>query len=77
MIKCLSQKTTKMNNKKICTNWKKCSYITDCPHNRIHEHTKHCDSTCNLTDEYQYPKCESINFIRKQKLEKLNQIYEV
>ena len=76
LIKCLSQKIPKMNNKKIiCTNHQYCADKTDCPHSRLHNATQFCEGHCTLVDKYSM--CESINFIRKQKLEKLNQNYEV
>ncbi len=65
-----------MNNQKnICTNHQYCADKTECPHSRLHYHTQFCEGHCTLVDNYS--KCESIILLRKQKLEKLNQIYEV
>ena len=75
MIKCLSQKTTKMRSKKICTN-KKCINKEVCTHSKSHNELDSCSRVCSLTENS--CKCvDEIYFLRKQKLEKLNQNYEI
>lgn len=76
MIKCLSQKTQKMSNKRICTNYQHCVNNTTCPHSKIHNPDwTSCSNECSLIKGAH--KCVPIFFLRKQKLEKLNQKYEV
>jgi hypothetical protein len=61
-------------SKKICINWQSCSKIK-CSHKIPHIQSEQCDLICDY-----YPNncvCISINLIRKQKLEKLNQKYEI
>ena len=62
-----------MNNKKICTNWQECK-TADCPHNRPHNEYDSCYKPC-ITENSMC--VDEIKLLRKQKLEKLNQNYEV
>lgn len=58
--------------KKVCNN-RNCSYT--CNHREVHEEQSHCEYSCCLFTKRTY-KCETIKEIRKEKLERINKVYE-